>query len=187
MGGQPRGGTGRPVIPARPARRRSRTGRILVAVAVAALGAAAVAAAVLLLSKGGSSQTANRSTVSGSLTSHRTGQTAAAAVKPSTVTVSVLNGTDVSGLAGRVLQRLATDGYRTGVHANASDQTLTSSVVAYMTAADRPDALAVATSLKLGPTAVRLIDPNTKLIACPPNQACVSAVVVTAGKDLAGQ
>jgi hypothetical protein len=84
-----------------------------------------------------------------------------------------------------VLQRLATDGYRSGVHANASDQTHTTSIVSYMTAADRPDALAVASSLKLQASAVQPIDPNTKAIACPPNQTCVSAVVVTAGQDLA--
>jgi len=174
-------------MPMRPAPRRSRAGRIIAAIAVAAVGAAAVVAAVLLLNKGGNSSASNRSTVSSSLTSHRTARTAGAAVKPSTVTVSVLNGTDVSGLAGRVLQRLATDGYRTGVHANASDQTQATTVVSYMTAADRPDAQAVATSLKLSSTAVRAIDQNTKAIACPPSQACTAAVVVTAGQDLASQ
>jgi hypothetical protein len=187
--GQTRGGAGRPVMPMRPAPRRSRKGRVLAALAVAAVGAAAVVAAVLLLSnRGNNSQAAGRSSVASSLTSRRTASKAAtAAVRPSTVTVSVLNGTDVSGLAGRVLQQLAGDGYRAGVHENASDQTQTTSVVAYMTPADRADALAVASSLKLSRAAVQAINPSTKAIACPPNQACTSAVVVTAGQDLAAQ
>lgn len=188
VAGQPRGGTGRPVMPMRPASRRSRTRRTLAVVAVVAVGAAAVAAAVLLLSNHGSSQAANRSSVSSSLASHRTARTsAAAAVRPSTVTVSVLNGTDITGLAGRVSQRLATAGYRTGTPKDASDQTHTTSIVSYMTAADRPDALAVASSLKLHTTSVQPIDPSTKQVACPPSQTCAAAVVVTAGQDLAAQ
>jgi hypothetical protein len=91
------------------------------------------------------------------------------------------------GLAGRVSQRLLTDGYRKGSVTNASDQTQASTVVAYMAPAYRPEAIAVATALKLAQSAVQPIDPNTKAIACPPNQACTSAVVVTVGKDLAAQ
>jgi len=184
--GQPRGG-GRPVMPMRPAPRRSRTGRVLAAIVVALLGAGAVVAAVLVLSNHGNSQAANRSTVSGSLTSHRSPTTAATVVRPSTVTVSVLNGTDQAGLAGRVSAKLVADGYRKGAVTNASNQTQTTSAVEYMSAAYRSDALAVASSLKIGRTAVQLIDPNTKAIACPPAQACTSAVVVTVGQDLAAQ
>ena len=84
-------------------------------------------------------------------------------------------------------QQLASAGYRKGAVSNASDQTQTTTVVAYMTPSDRPDALAVASSLKLSPSSVQQVDPNTKAIACPPSQACTSAVVVTVGKDLAAQ
>ncbi|MBV8711948.1 MAG: LytR C-terminal domain-containing protein, partial [Solirubrobacterales bacterium] len=119
------------------------------------------------------------------LASHRTTQ--ATAVRPSTVTVSVLNGTDMQGLAGHVAQRLAADGYRKGAVTNASDQTQTSSVVAYMAPAYRRDAVAVAAALKLTRASVQPIDASTKAIACPPAKACTSAVVVTIGRDLATQ
>jgi hypothetical protein len=56
-----------------------------------------------------------------------------------------------------------------------------------MTSADRRDALAVAASLKLPASSVQLIDASTKAVACPPGQACKSAVVVTVGRDLATQ
>lgn len=187
VGAQARPGAGRPVMPMRPAPRRSRGGRIIAAVVVALVGAAAVVAAVLVLTNHGSSRAPNRSAVSSSLTSHHAARTAATVVRPSTVNVSVLNGTDITGLAGRVSQRLATAGYRTGKPTDASDQTHTSSVVAYMTPADRPDALAVAASLKLRTSSVQLIDPNTKAVACPPGQTCTAAVVVTVGEDLASQ
>lgn len=186
--GQPRAGAGRPVMPVRPARRRSSTGRILAAIVVAALGAAAVVAAVLLLTHKNSSQPPSKSSVSSTLASHRSASRTGGVVRPSTVTVTVLNGTDLSGLAGRVSQRLSTDGYRTQKPADAPLQTHTTSVVAYMTAADRPAALAVASSLKLGAASVQAVDPSTKTVACsasPP--PCAAAVVITVGQDLAGQ
>jgi hypothetical protein len=107
------------------------------------------------------------------------------AIKPSTVTVSVLNGTDQSGLAGRVSSRLSVVGFKKGAITNAADQTHTTTVVQYMPHA-RLDALAVATSLKLGRTSVQPVDQATRQIACPPASGpCTSAVVVTVGSDLA--
>jgi hypothetical protein len=79
------------------------------------------------------------------------------------------------------------DGYRKGSVGNAADQTHTSTVVAYMAAADRRDAVAVANSLKLSRGAVQPIDPTTKATVCPPSQACASQVVVIVGTDLAQQ
>jgi hypothetical protein len=70
---------------------------------------------------------------------------------------------------------------------NAADQTHTSTIVAYMTPADRRDAVAVANSLKLAASAVQLVDPTTKATVCPPAQPCTSAVVVTVGQDLSHQ
>jgi hypothetical protein len=178
------GGPARPQATApRPAPRRS-WGRLALGAAVAALGLAAVAAAVIVLTGNSNSSSASRSSASESLITHRT---RAAAVVPSTVTVSVLNGTDQQGLALHVSDRLIAEGYRKGAVNNASDQTQTTSVVAYMTPADKRDALAVATALKLSRSAVRPIDANTKAIACPPNQPCSSAVVVTIGHDIATQ
>ena len=167
----------------RPGQRRSR-GRLIVGGLLAALALAAVAAGVIVLTQRGSSN-ASTASVSSSLASRRTSQ--AAPVRPSTVTVSVLNGTDLQGLAGHVAQRLGADGYRKGAVTNASDQTRTTSVVAYMAPADRRDALAVAAALKLARATVQPIDASTKAIACPPTKACTSAVVVTIGRDLATQ
>jgi hypothetical protein len=152
---------------------------------VAALGAAAVAAGVIVLTGGSSGSTASKSSTNASLVNHATRP--ATAVVPSTVTVAVLNGTDIFHLADHISQQLTADGFRKGSVNNASNQTQTTTVVAYMTPADKPDALAVATSLKLGRSAVQLIDASTKAIACPPGQACPSRVVVTVGKDLAAQ
>jgi hypothetical protein len=150
--------------------------------------AAAVVVGVVVLSGGKGASSASKSSASDALASHRTSR--AVAVQPSTVTVSVLNGTDMQGLAGRILQQLTTKGYRApsqGAKGNAADQTQARTVVAYMSQADRRDALAVATALKLRQTSVQLVDPATKAIACPPAQACTTAVVVTVGQDLAAQ
>lgn len=201
-GGRPSGtGQGRPggptrpqavpprpqAAPPRPGPRRSR-GRVALGALVAALALAAVVVGVIVLTGGASkpSSSAKSSAARAALGSHRAASSLTA-VQPSTVTVSVLNGTDMQGLASRVAQQLVTDGYHKGAITNFSDQTQTTSVVSYMTAAERADALAVASSLKLARAAVRQIDPNTKAIACPPSQACTSAVVVTIGKDLAAQ
>ena len=168
----------------RPPPRRSK-GRLVLGGLIAALALAAVAAGVIILTKGGSSSSASTASLSSSLATRRPSQTPV--VRPSTVTVSVLNGTDMQGLAGHVAQRLAADGYRKGAVTNASDQTQTTSVVAYMAPSERRDALAVAGALKLARTSVQPIDASTKAIACPPTNACTSAVVVTIGRDLATQ
>jgi LytR cell envelope-related transcriptional attenuator len=131
------------------------------------------------------SSTASKSSASASLASHRT--RSATAVVPSTVTVSVLNGTDTFQLAGRVATKLVADGYRKGAVANASDSTHATSIVAYTVPADRRDALAVATSLKLPASTVQLVDSSTKSVACSASSlGCNSAVVLTVGRDLAG-
>jgi hypothetical protein len=160
-------------------------GRIVLGVGVAVLALLAVAAGVVVLTNGGGSSSASKSSAAALTRARARHATNVTAVRPSTVTVSVLNGTDRVGLAGDISKRLTTDGYRKGAVTNFSDQTQTTSVVAYMTPADRPDALAVAASLKLSRGVVQLIDQNTKAIACPPSQACTSAVVVTIGHDLA--
>jgi cell division septation protein DedD len=153
--------------------------------AVIAVGAlAAIAVGVIVLTGGSkSASSASKSSSSATLASHRT--TAATPVQPATVTVSVLNGTDMSGLAGKVADQLTRDGYQKGIKpTNAADQTHTSTIVAYMTSADRRDAVAVARSLKLSPSAVQPVDSNTKLTVCPPSQPCTTRVVVTVGQDL---
>jgi hypothetical protein len=156
----------------------------VLAVLIAVVAVAAVVVGVVLLTSGSSAPTASKSSANAALASHRSSPTAA--LKPSSVTVSVLNGTTTLGLAGRVSQRLAADGYRKGFVGNNADQTSPSTKVQYMPN-DMRDALAVATALKLGQASVKPIDQTTRQIACPPSAACTSAVVVTVGRDLAAQ
>lgn len=187
--GQPRSGIpSRP--PAGPVRQQPRRswGRMVLGGVIAAVSLAAIAVGVIVLtSNGKSSSSASRSSSNAALASHRT-TTPATVVQPATVTVSVLNGTDMQGLALTVFNQLLADGYQKGTSpANASDQTHTSTIVAYMAPTYRRDALAVANSLKLSRSAVQAVDPNTKATVCPPAQACTSRVVVTVGTDLAHQ
>jgi hypothetical protein len=175
----------RPPMPLRPVPQRSRTGRVLAAIVVAVLAAAAIVAGIVVLTRHSGASSASKSSANSTLASHRTSR--GTVVSPSTVTVTVLNGTDMQGLAGRVLSRLVGDGYRQGTAKNASDQTQTNSVVAYMAPSERRDALAVAASLKLTQASVQPVDAATKAIACPPAQACTTSVVVTVGSDLAAQ
>jgi hypothetical protein len=67
---------------------------------------------------------------------------------------------------------------------NAADQTHTTTVVAY-TPGHRQQALEVATTLKLAPSAVQPVDQTTQQVACPPPAGCPSSVIVTVGSDLA--
>jgi hypothetical protein len=109
-----------------------------------------------------------------------------APVKPSTVTVAVLNGTSTNGLAGAVSSKLDAAGYQKGYVGNfTANQTQTSTSVLYLRGYKR-DATAVATALKLHPASVQPIDQSTQQIACPPPSGpCKSTVVVTVGSDLA--
>jgi LytR cell envelope-related transcriptional attenuator len=182
-GGRPGGN-----YPLRPAPRRSRW-RVLAAILVAAVGAAAVVAAVLVLTNKGGSSTASKSSssLSSSLASRRT-RSRTVLVQPSKVTVSVLNGTDLNGLAGRVSNKLAAEGFRKGAVTNAANQTQTTSVVAYLSPAYRADALAVASTLKLTAASVQAVGGPTKQLACSFSPlGCNSTVYVTVGSDLANQ
>jgi hypothetical protein len=150
---------------------------------VALLALGAVVAGVILLTSGKNRSSASHSSASASLASHRT--SSVPPVQPSTVTVSVLNGTDQLGLAGSVSQRLAAVGYRKGAVTNAADQTHTTSIVAYLAPKDRRDAFAVASALKLSSSVVEPIDSATQKIACSASPlGCASPVFVTVGTDL---
>ena len=180
-GGQPPG-----TMSLRTGARRTRTGTVLMVLA-ALLGVGAVVAGVIIVTNLHNSSSASKPSVtSSSAASHRT-TTPVPAVVPSTVTVSVLNGTDTSELARTVSDKLITTGYKKGYVGNyGNSQTKTSSTVEYMRG-DKRDAAAVAAALKLRATSVRPIDTTTQQIACPPaNGPCTSAVIVTVGSDLAG-
>ena len=197
-GGPPRGAQGRPVggpgrlggPPRSPmaithGQRRTGVGKVFMVLAVLLVVGAVVGGVIVIINvnHGASRSRSSAAQARSTLASHRTAHTVV--IKPSTVTVSVLNGTDQSGLAGRVSSRLLAVGFKKGAVTNAADQTHTKTVVQYMPQA-RLDALAVATSLKLGQTSVQPVDQATRQIACPPASGpCTSAVVVTVGSDLA--
>jgi hypothetical protein len=198
-GGPPRGAQGRPVggqgrpggpprsaMAIRPGGRRSTTGRVFTVLAVLLL-AGAVVAGVLVVANISHGSSASKSSAAAArrAAANRRG-TPVAAVKPLTVTVSVLNGTDTSGLAGAVSNKLGASGYQKGFVGNfTANQTQTATTVLYTPGAKR-DAAAVAAALKLRPTVVQPIDQSTEQIACPPaSGTCKSTVVVTVGSDLA--
>jgi LytR cell envelope-related transcriptional attenuator len=148
----------------------------------AALGVLIVGAVVAVLlvvtSAGGSSKThaagATRST---------NAPVPARAFQPSSVTVAVLNGTDVSQLAHRVAKQLTSTGYRQGTVATAADQTHTSTIVGYLPGFKR-DGVEVASALKLPASSVQPVDQSARAVACPPPAACSTNVIVTVGTNL---
>ena len=161
--------------------RRSRV-RLAAALLVGAAAAAAVVFVLVQLTSPGNSPSASAGATS-TVAGH--GGKSGTAFDPSKVTVAVLNGTSTLHLAGRVASRLKVIGYKQGTVSNAATQTYISSVVAFMRG-HRPDALAVARSLKLKPSAVQRIDSTTQAVACP-STPCSATVVVVAGTDLASQ
>lgn len=184
--GAPRpAGAGARILPPldRPPRRRSLVVRV-VAILVGCLVIAGVVVGLLALTGGGSSAAHNSAASNASVT-HR--PTRPAGFVPSSVSVTVLNGTDISGLAGRVSDQLGKTGYRMGRPTNAANQSTATTLVQYMQPAYRTDALHVASALKLRASSVRLIDASTKAVACQSSTPCTTAVVVTVGSDLATQ
>jgi hypothetical protein len=162
--------------------------RLGLRIALMAAGALVIAAIVVALlhftGSGGSSNPTRASATSNAPNTSTARHKRTVTVVPSTVTVSVLNGTATNGLAGRISNQLTNAGYKQGRVATASDQTRTATIVAYMPG-HKNEALAVAKSLKLGPASVQPVDPATQAVACPVPTDCTSQVVVTVGTDLA--
>ncbi len=181
----------RPAPPSRkPPKQGPSTARRVVLGLLGLLVIAGVVVALLVLTSSNgnktntSTQAANTSKTTSTATNSHRRKTQTAAFSPSSVTVSVLNGTATAQLAHRVATKLSAVGYKEGTVATAADQTRTATVVAYLPGRQR-DALAVAKSLKLGPASVQPIDQSTQAVACPPGTPCSAGVVVTVGSDLA--
>jgi hypothetical protein len=146
-----------------------------------------IVVAVLLTATGGNGKPAP--TASTPTTNALSGHHHHAKAKPfdtGKVTVAVLNGTSISGLAARISGQLAGFGYRQGPTTNAADQTHTTTVVHYLPG-HRADAVAVAHSLKLRMSAVAPVDSGTRAIACAQSTTCAVDVVVTIGTDFANR
>jgi hypothetical protein len=96
-----------------------------------------------------------------------------AAVNPGSVTVSVLNGTTVPGLAAQIGDKIQTFGFQLGNVTNSSDQQRAESVVMYAPGAEREGA---AVGRKLRISQREPIDPQTQALA-----GDATVVVVTGG------
>ena len=180
----------RPMPPpprSRPGRGGTSVGRRIAAGLAVLVAIGVVVGGLLLLTSSNGSKQAATSTAGASNAPtkqhHRTTPPAAPAFKPSSVTVSVLNGTATSGLAGRVAAKLTAGGYKQGTVATAADQTRTATVVAYLPG-HRNDALHVASSLKVPVANVQAVDSSAQAVACPSGTTC-APVIVTVGSDLA--
>jgi hypothetical protein len=97
-----------------------------------------------------------------------------APVNPSTVTVSVLNGTTVPGLAAQIGDEVESAGFQRGNVANALDQQRQTSVVMYAEGADREAKLV---ARRLGINAVEPVDPDSQALGGN------ASVVVIVGAD----
>jgi hypothetical protein len=139
----------------------------------------AVAALLIVTSSGGGSSNAP---AAGSTTNAPASRTKAA-FRPSSVTVAVLNGTDVSQLAHRVALKLQHVGYKEGTVATASDQTHSATLVGYL-GGHRHAAVEVAKALGLSSSSVARADQSAQQVACPPSSSCRANVIVTVGTDL---
>lgn len=191
-GGQGRaGGPPRSTMAVKPGGRRSKNTRWLFTVLAVLLMAGAVVAGVIVIGNINHASSQSKSSAAAAARARAAARsrasTAVAAVKPSTVTVAVLNGTSTNLLAGDVSNKLVAAGYQKGYVGNfTANQTQTSTSVLYVRGAKR-DAAAVAAALKLRPASVQPIDQSTQQIACPPSSGpCKSSVVVTVGSDLTG-
>jgi hypothetical protein len=101
-----------------------------------------------------------------------------AAVKPGNVTVAVLNGTTVPGLAAALSDQIAAAGFQKGTIDVFSDQQLAESVVQY---APGHQAEAKAVSLRVGISQLEPVTPDSRVLAGD------ATVIVIAGADKAPQ
>ncbi len=103
--------------------------------------------------------------------------TGGAQVNRGDVTVSVLNGTTVPGLAAQVADQLSGGGFARGQVTNAADQQRSETTVQYAPG-QRQAAVEVARIIKVPASKVSSLDANTQAIAGPDAE-----VVVTVGAD----
>jgi hypothetical protein len=147
----------------------------LAAVVALVVGGAALGAAALLGGDGEGDRPAPQSPSSGTPAggAARDGDTQAA-IDPATVTVAVLNGTAVDGLAADLGDEVKAEGYRLGTVTNGAEQERAESVVLFVDGARR-EAEGVARRLNIGQR--EPIDPENQGIAGD------ASVVVVVGAD----
>lgn len=184
---RPSGVGGRPPLPplGSPEPGRSRFGRGLALLAGVVVIAAVVVGLVIATSGGSSSPSSTRASRTTNAPKPRRPRVTAP-FSASSVTVAVLNGTNVNQLAHRIAGQLTAVGYKEGNVLTGVNQSVTSTIVSYFPGAvNRTDALHVATALKLGQSSVQPVDQSTQQVACQGATPCTANVVVTVGTDLA--
>ncbi len=163
---------------------------LIVAAVVAAAAVVAVGAALLIAGGGDDSTPSAPNTVGGS-TSTATGSGSGSATAPKVdrgqVTVTVLNGTTIQGLARGALDRLTAAGFQDGgVNTDRTNQSRSQTIV-FSAPGQRTAAQAVASVLKVPRTRVKAYDaePDGQGIRLQARQD--SDVVVVLGQDKAQQ
>jgi hypothetical protein len=116
-----------PVRRSRPRRRRTGPGRAPVLAGLLAVGLVTYAVSEMIGGDGGDHSGTTRATDNGPSREPRR----PVVVKPGSVTVAVLNGTTINGLAASLRDQVAAAGYRSGTIDVFSDQQLGESVVEY--------------------------------------------------------
>ena len=129
-------------------------------------------------SKSGSSSGGTVSLPSHNKKSQKKQRSFAPAIDPASVTVAVLNATQVTGLAGRFGQRVSGAGFRLGNVATASQQQRAESVVLYRPGQSRQ---ARAVGRKVGISQIEPVDAQSATLAG------TATVIVVLGGDKSGQ
>ena len=166
-----------PPAPAASARRRPR-GR-LAALVLGGLLAVAIGAVALTGILGGGHSRASHpgpATAASPSGSGASGRHQVASLTPAHITVAVLNGTSVAGLASAVADQLASGGYRKGIVTNAATQQHQATTVSYAPGR-RPAAEGVAQAISVAPENIQALDPATRVLGRG------ATVVVTVGSD----
>lgn len=166
-----------PPAPAASARRRPR-GRLAALVLGGLLAVAIVAVALTGILGGGHSRASHPgpATAASPSGSGASGRHQVASLTPAHITVAVLNGTSVAGLASAVADQLASGGYRKGIVTNAATQQHQATTVSYAPGR-RPAAEAVAQAISVAPENIQALDPATRVLGRG------ATVVVTVGSD----
>jgi hypothetical protein len=167
------------ILPPRPNGRGGLTARYMAIVLVGLLvlgGAAAYGVTQLTGDDGGSNSQGSSGDDTGKNGSGQRTRKQGGAVKPGSVTVAVLNGTTVPGLAATLSDEVGAAGFKVGTITNFTDQQLAESVVQY---APGHEAEARSVSRRLGITQREPVNPSSQALAGD------ATVIVIAGADKA--
>jgi hypothetical protein len=171
-------GPNQPSVPASPPPQQKKRNPVYVVLAVAGvlvLGAAAAIGVPKLVNGSDNTGSSSSTAAKKASTSSKT-KTAATATAPDKITVAVLNGTSIPGLAAQVGDRVDAEGFTLGTVSNASQsQGQRVNSVAMYASGHRRDAEQVAKKLNIG--SVSRVDSGSQQIAGD------ASVVVVVGTD----